>query len=44
MQKYGYKFKDYSHINLFYGEEKIVFTKEDLEHLREGKVKLEDII
>lgn len=41
---YGYKFKDYSHIKLFYGAEEVVFTKDEMDDLRKHKIKLEDII
>lgn len=40
----GYKFKDYSHVNVFSDGEKTIFTKEDMDNLKRGRIKPEDII
>ena len=41
---YGYKFGDYSLVNISYGGEKTTFTKEELDRLRKKELKIEDII
>lgn len=41
---YGYKFRDYSVINLFYGGRNFLFEREKMDNIKERRIKLEDVI
>jgi len=41
---HSYKFEDYTHINIFYRGKKTGLTKEDIDKLKEGNIKPEDLL